>query len=70
LRVDVDGDPRFVTVWPASAAPEASSAPRPEFVAVPVGAFADPELPSPTVSVWEERKHAWVTSPPGAERIP
>lgn len=41
-----------------------------EFVAIPVGAFADPEFPSPTVSVWEERKHAWVSSPPGAERIP
>ena len=42
----------------------------PENVAIPLGAFADPEFPAPTVSVWEARKHAWVNSPPGAERIP
>jgi len=29
-------------------------------VAIPVGAFADPEFPHPRFSVWEERKHAWV----------
>jgi hypothetical protein len=42
----------------------------PELVAIPLGTFADPEFPAPTVSVWEERKHPWVNSPPGAERIP
>lgn len=31
-----------------------------EFVAIPVGAFAEPDFPAPTVSVYEERKHAWV----------
>jgi len=29
-------------------------------IAIPLGAFADPEFPSPLFSVWEERKHAWV----------
>jgi hypothetical protein len=29
-------------------------------VAIPVGAFADPEFPPPRFSVWEERKHSWV----------
>ncbi|MTW12678.1 aldehyde-activating protein [Pseudoduganella eburnea] len=40
------------------------------FVGVPVGAFADPGFPAPRVSVYEERMHAWVAPPPGAERIP
>lgn len=40
------------------------------FVAIPVGAFADPNFPSPAVSVYEERMHRWVVSPPEAERIP
>lgn len=34
-----------------------------DFVALPVGAFADPSFPAPRVSVYEERKHAWVTVP-------
>ncbi len=41
-----------------------------EFLAIPVGAFADPDFPAPTVSVYEERKHQWVVAPPGAEHIP
>ena len=32
----------------------------PGIVAVPIGAFADPEFPSPRFSVYENRKHAWV----------
>lgn len=33
----------------------------PDTVAVPVGTFADPAFPTPHYSVWEERKHAWLT---------
>ena len=40
----------------------------PSMVAIPVGAFADPSFPTPTRSVWEERRHAWVVVPDGAER--
>lgn len=40
------------------------------FLAVPVGAFADPGFPAPTVSVYEARMHAWVQPPPDAEHIP
>ncbi|MBD8526423.1 GFA family protein [Pseudomarimonas arenosa] len=40
-----------------------------ERIAIPVGAFADPNFPSPTVSVYEERKHAWVELPAGIERF-
>jgi len=31
----------------------------PGFVTVAVGAFADPNFPPPTVSVYEERRHPW-----------
>lgn len=31
----------------------------PEFIAVPVGAFADPGFPPPYVSVYEGRQHPW-----------
>lgn len=41
-----------------------------EFVTIPVGAFADPSFPSPTVSVYESRMHAWVIPPAEAEHIP
>lgn len=39
-------------------------------IAIPIGAFADRLFPAPTVSVYEERMHAWVVPPPGAEHIP
>ena len=32
----------------------------PDLIAIPVGAFADPNFPPPGFSVWEKRKHAWV----------
>ncbi len=35
----------------------------PGVIAVPVGAFADPTFPAPTVSVYEARKHSRVTVP-------
>jgi hypothetical protein len=35
----------------------------PDLIAVPVGAFADPSFPPPTVSVHENRKHPWVGLP-------
>jgi hypothetical protein len=41
-----------------------------EFVAIPVGAFADPTFPAPTVSVYETRMHGWIVPPPEAEHIP
>ena len=31
----------------------------PDFVAIAVGAFADPNFPPPSVSVYEERLHPW-----------
>jgi hypothetical protein len=39
----------------------------PDYVSVPVGAFAEPGFPAPTVSVYESRKHGWVVVPPTAQ---
>jgi hypothetical protein len=39
-----------------------------DLIAVPIGAFADPSFPPPTVSVYESRRHPWVSVPDGAER--
>ncbi|MEZ6022589.1 MAG: GFA family protein [Hyphomonadaceae bacterium] len=33
-----------------------------DFILVAVGAFADPNFPPPTVSVYEERQHSWTTA--------
>lgn len=40
-----------------------------EFVAIPVGAFADPDFPPPSFSVYEERKHGWVSLPEPIEHM-
>jgi hypothetical protein len=36
-------------------------------IAIPVGAFADSHFPAPTVSVYEERRHSWVSLPDDVE---
>lgn len=41
-----------------------------DFITVPVGAFADPDFPTPQVSVYEARMHSWVVPPVEAEHIP
>jgi hypothetical protein len=33
----------------------------PDLIGIAFGAFADPSMPSPTVSVWETTRHPWVT---------
>lgn len=39
----------------------------PDAIAVPVGAFADPDFPPPRVSVYETRRHEWVRVPHDVE---
>ena len=41
----------------------------PGVVAIPVGAFADPEFPPPRVSIYEERMHRWLRFADGLEHI-
>ena len=40
-----------------------------DVIALPVGAFADPAFPAPACSIYEARKHGWVTLPVDVERI-
>jgi hypothetical protein len=41
----------------------------PDKTAIPIGAFADSDFPAPRVSVYESRKHSWVSTPPDAEHF-
>jgi hypothetical protein len=39
-------------------------------VSVAVGAFADPAFPPPRFSIYDSRRHPWVTLPPGSLAFP
>jgi hypothetical protein len=54
-------------VSPFAIASPVNAGGREEYVAIPVGAFAEPSFPSPTVSVYEERMHSWVQMPKDIE---
>jgi hypothetical protein len=41
----------------------------PEFVAIAIGNFADPNIAGPTLPVWEETRHSWILLPPDITRI-
>jgi hypothetical protein len=41
----------------------------PTGVMVPVGAFAEPGFPAPTISVVEDRMHRWLGLPDGIEHL-
>jgi hypothetical protein len=69
VRDSDDGDPRHFFFCPNCGATMywlIDSAP--ELVAVAVGTFADPTFPPPRISVYESRKHSWVTLPSGLDR--
>ena len=42
---------------------------REDSIAIPIGTFADPAFPPPTVSVYEERMHSWVAMPKDIEHM-
>jgi hypothetical protein len=44
----------------------------PGYVAVAIGTFADSTFPAPSIAVWEEARHPWVTLPPDTppKRVP
>jgi hypothetical protein len=67
-RISDDGESRTFSFCPECGATVfykiASS---PGTLAVPVGAFADPAFPMPTVQVYEERRHPWVGLPESIE---
>ena len=35
----------------------------PGYIAVAIGSFADPNFPAPTIGVWEESRHLWLSLP-------
>ena len=41
----------------------------PGVVVVAIGNFADPDFPAPTIAVWEEMRHDWVSPPQDAKRF-
>jgi hypothetical protein len=68
LRVSDDGEERLFRFCPECGATVFYTTPdAPEVIAVPVGAFADPSFPPPTVSVYGSRRHPWVDLPDGIE---
>ena len=69
-RISDDGEERTFSFCPECGATvffELDSAPG--FIAVPVGAFADPSFPPPVRSIYESRKHSWVVMPDFVEHI-
>jgi hypothetical protein len=69
VRVSDEGEARIFYFCPECGATVFyKDATTPGLVAVPVGAFADPAFPAPTVSVWESRRHRWLELPEDIER--
>jgi hypothetical protein len=64
VRISDDGEERTFHFCPdCGATVFYTLAIAPDVVAVPIGAFADPSFPAPTVSVYESRRHPWVVVP-------
>src|SRR5918911_1792551 len=64
VRISDEGEERSFHFCPDCGAPVFyATADAPDVVAVPVGAFADPSFPPPRVSVYESRRHSWVSLP-------
>jgi hypothetical protein len=70
IRVGDEGTKITFCFCPACGATVYFTADGSDLIAVPVGAFADPAFPSPTVSVYESRKHKWLQLPVEFEHIP
>jgi len=43
---------------------------RPDLTGIALGAFADPDFPRPTRSVWEQTRHPWVEFGHPVDRFP
>jgi hypothetical protein len=64
VRISDEGEERTFRFCPdCGATVFYTTADAPDVVAVPVGAFGDPSFPPPTVSVYESRRHPWVSLP-------
>ena len=61
VRISDEGEERTFHFCPACGATVFYTlAAVPDVVAVPIGAFAEPTFPPPTISVFESRRHPWL----------
>jgi hypothetical protein len=68
VRISDDGEERTFHFCPdCGATVFYTAADAPDVIAVPIGAFADPSSPAATVSVYESRRHPWVSVPDAIE---
>jgi hypothetical protein len=68
-RISDEGEERTFQFCPDCGATVVYTAPfMPGMIAIPVGAFADPSFPPPVRSIWEGRRHSWVSLPDEIER--
>ena len=64
VRISDEGEERTFHFCPdCGATVFYATANAPDVVAVPIGAFADPSFPTPTVSVYGSRRHSWLSVP-------
>jgi hypothetical protein len=64
VRVSDEGEERTFRFCPdCGATVFYTTADLPDLIAVPIGAFADPSFPAPTVSVFGSRRHLWLSVP-------
>ena len=60
-RISDDGEGRTFSFCPECGATVFyATATEPEFIAIPVGAFADPGFPAPGREIYLDRRHSWV----------
>jgi hypothetical protein len=61
VRTSDEGEERTFHFCPDCGAPVFYTlSTEPDVVAVPIGAFAEPDFPPPTISVFESRRHSWL----------
>jgi len=68
VRSSDSGDPRTFHFCPECGATVYYRLSKvPDLIAIPIGAFADPTFPAPTISIYESRRHPWLTVPAAVE---
>ena len=68
VRISDDGEERIFSFCPECGGTVFFKFPAmPDMIAVPAGAFADPDFPRPIRSIYETRKHSWVQLPDDIE---
>jgi hypothetical protein len=69
VRLSDEGEERTFNFCPDCGATVFYMLPGSNDIAIPVGAFADPSFPAPVRSVWNDRRHPWVSMPSGIEHM-